>query len=49
MPDVGVETGVFLLCDFAAEEAVDAVTEALTGFICRFGDDPLSVTVGPTD
>lgn len=49
MADVGVEAGVDFLCDFAADEAVDAVTEALIGFGCLFGEEPLSVTVGPTD
>jgi hypothetical protein len=46
-----VEAGVGFLCAFAADEAVDAVTDALIGFGCRFGDVPLplSVTVGPTD
>jgi hypothetical protein len=45
---VGVEAGVFLLCVFAADEAVAAVIEALIGFGCFFGE-PLSETVGPTD
>lgn len=44
-----MEAGVCFLCVFAADDAVDAVTEALIGFGCRFGDEPLSVTVGPTD
>lgn len=44
---VGVEAGVFLYC-FAADEVVAAVTDALIGFGCFFGE-PLSVTVGPTD
>lgn len=46
--EVGVETGVFLLCVFAADEAVAAVIEALIGFACFLGE-PESVTVGPTD
>lgn len=46
---VGVETGVFLFTyALAAEDVVAAVTEALIGFGCFFGDPP-SVTVGPTD
>jgi hypothetical protein len=45
---VGVDTGVFLLCALADEEAVAAVTEALIGFGFFFGEPP-SVTVGPTD
>jgi hypothetical protein len=45
---VGVDTGVFL-CVFAADEAVDAVTEALIGLGCFFGELLLSETVGPTD
>lgn len=44
---VGVDAGVFLYC-FAADEVVAAVTDALMGFGCFFGE-PLSVTVGPTD
>jgi hypothetical protein len=47
---VGVETGVFLLCVFAADEAVAAVIEALMGFGCFLGEPLLSAeTVGPTD
>jgi hypothetical protein len=45
---VGVEAGVFLVCALACDEAVAAVTEALIGFGCFFGEPP-SVTVGPTD
>ena len=45
---VGVDTGVFLLCAFAAEEVVAAVTDALIAFGCFLGEPP-SVTVGPTD
>lgn len=45
---MGVDTGVFLLCALAVEEAVAAVTEALMALGCFFGEPP-SVTVGPTD
>lgn len=45
---VGVETGVFLLCALAVDEAVAAVIEALIALGCFFGEPP-SVTVGPTD
>lgn len=46
--EVGVETGVFLVCVLAAEDAVEAVIELLMGFGCLFGER-LSVTAGPTD
>lgn len=46
--DVGVDTGVFLVCVLADDDAVEAVTELLIGFGCRFGET-FSVTVGPTD
>lgn len=45
---VGVETGVFLLCAFAADAVVAAVTDALIGLACFLGEPP-SVAVGPTD
>jgi hypothetical protein len=39
-----------LLCVLAADDAVAAVTEALIGFGCFFGDPVASLeTVGPTD
>ena len=47
VPIVGVETGVFLLCALADDDAVEAVIEALIGFGCFFGEP--SETVGPTD
>lgn len=46
---MGVDAGVFLLCDFAADEAVAAVIEALIGFGCFFGEPLSAETVGPTD
>lgn len=47
---VGVDAGVFLLCVFAADEAVAAVIEALMGLGCFLGDPLVSFdTVGPTD